>query len=118
MPEEFDASALQFLHALGLTADMVRDHVIRPDHVTIPRLRIELREPGDGDDLVAYWSPFSAFYRLDVAQLARDLHALLSPCVAGYAMQLRRYGRVLFDRRWQWARTPSDGALSWAPHVQ
>ena len=97
---------------------MVRDHVIRPDHVTIPRLRIELREPGDGDDSVAYLSPSSLFYRLDVEQLGRDLQALLSPCVAGYAMQLRQNGRVLFDRRWQWARTATDGALAWAPHVQ
>jgi CubicO group peptidase (beta-lactamase class C family) len=118
MAEEFDARSLDFLHALGLTEPMVRDHVLRPEHVATSRLRIELLEPGDGGDVVAPPPLSSLLYRLDAEQLGRDLHSLLSPCVAGYAMQLRQYGRVVFDRRWQWARTPADGALAWAPPVQ
>lgn len=118
MADEFDAVSLKVLDALGLTADMVRDHVIRPDDVTIPRLHVELREPSDGGDVVVPPPPWAVFYRLDTEQLGRDLHALLSPCVSGYAMQLRQYGRVLFDRRWWWARTPPDGPLAFAPDVQ
>lgn len=118
MPQEFDATALEFLRALGLSADMVRHHVIRPEDLTTPRLRIDLREAGAGDDAILSPPPWAGFYRLDTEQLGRDLHNLLSPCVAGYAMQLRQYGRVLFDRRWQWARTAADGALAWSPGVQ
>ena len=118
MPDKFDPVALEFLHALGLTEDMVRDHVVRLEHLTVPRLKIELRDVVDGGDVVVPPPASAVFYRLDTDQLGRDLHNLLSPCVAGYAMQLRQYGRVLFDRRWPWARIPIDTARGWAPDVQ
>jgi CubicO group peptidase (beta-lactamase class C family) len=118
MAEEFDARSIEILHKLGLTADMVRDHVIRPDHLGHAALHIQLREPGDGDDIVGDAPPSGFLYRLDTDGLSRDLHNLLSPCVAGYAMQLRRYGRMLFDHRWHWARTPQNGGLGWGPHAQ
>jgi CubicO group peptidase (beta-lactamase class C family) len=118
VPDEFDPVSLKFLHALGLTERMAREHVIRPQELIQPRLTIELHEAGEGSDVVVPAPPSAVFYRLDVQQLEQNLHNLLSPCVAGYAMQLRQHGRVLFDRRWQWARTPADGALAWAPDVQ
>ena len=55
--------------------------------------------------------PSGFFYRLDVEGLGRDLRALLSPCVSGYSLQLRQYGRALFDRREvDSARTPGGAA--------
>jgi CubicO group peptidase (beta-lactamase class C family) len=117
MPEQLDARLLEILRSLGITADMVATHVFRPAHLADASLHVELHEAVDGEDIVAP-PPSGLLYRLDTAQLEQDLHALLSPCVAGYVMQLRRYSRVVFERRWQFARTPADGNLAWAPDVQ
>ncbi|MEP7115998.1 MAG: serine hydrolase domain-containing protein [Acidobacteriota bacterium] len=117
MATEIDAHSLAVLHKLGLSADLVRDHVLHPAHLDDATLHLELHEAGDVTDVVA--TPASGlFYRLDVDQLSLDLHNLLTPCVSGYALQLRRYGRTLIDRRWGWARTPADGAVAWTPGVQ
>ena len=57
-------------------------------------------------------------YRLDIDGLSRDLHALLSPCLSGYALQLRRYGQVVMDHRRDSARAGLDGNVPWNPDVQ
>jgi CubicO group peptidase (beta-lactamase class C family) len=110
--------SVDILHKLGLTEEMVRAHVMRPEHVEVAKLRIELRDAGDGDDdPVDPPPPSGLFYRLNVEKLSHDLHALLSACVAGYSMQLRRRGQTLFDRQWNWARRPGDGDVRWAAGV-
>jgi CubicO group peptidase (beta-lactamase class C family) len=110
--------SVDILHQLGLTEEMVRAHVIRPEHVEVAKLHIELRDAGVGDDEPDDPQPPSGrFYRLNVEKLNRDLHALLSVCVAGYSMQLRRRGQTLFDRQWNWARRPGDGDVLWASGV-
>lgn len=109
---------VDILHRIGLTEEMVRRHVMRPEHVEAAKLRIELRDAGDVDDDAGDLPPPSGlFYRLNVQKLSRDLHALLSVCVAGYSMQLRRRGQTLFDRQWNWARMPGDGGVHWATGV-
>jgi len=117
MADEFDTRTLEILDRLGLTADMVRTHVIRHDHLADAAQHIELREPGDHGD-GADPAPSGLFYRLDIDGLSQDLHALLSPCLAGYALQLRQYGQVLINHQWGWARTFPDGNLHWTPDVQ
>lgn len=116
MTDVFDTHALDVLTRLGLTAEMVHVHRLRPEHLA-HAAELGLHEPGAGDDRPE-GPRDSLFYTLDVEGLGNDLHALLSRCVAGYAMQLRRRGRVMLDRRWQWARTPADGSSPWGPDVQ
>ena len=114
-----DARSVDILHTLGLTEDMVRNHVFRPDHVSTATLGIELHEAGDDANEMAEASPPSGlFYRLDVDGLARDLRALLSECLSGYSLQLRRYSRTLIDHQWNWSRTPADGSVPWTADAQ
>jgi CubicO group peptidase (beta-lactamase class C family) len=97
---------------------MVRDHVIRPEHVNAAVLRVELHDVGDGDDDPSTPPPPSGlFYRLNVQKLRSDLHNLLSGCVVGYSMQLRRYGRTVFNQQWNWSKTPGDGGVAWASDI-
>lgn len=108
----------EILHKLGLTEEMVRDHVIVPDQLRDAVLRIELHNVGDGDDDPSDPPPPSGlFYRLNVQKLSSDLHDLLSGCLAGYSMQLRRYGRTIFDQQWNWAKTPGDGGAAWTSGI-
>ena len=114
-----DARSVDILHTLGLTEDMVRNHVFRPDHVSTAALGIALREAGnDANDRAEASPPAGLFYRLDVDGLARDLRALLSGCLSGYSLQLRRYSRTLIDQQWNWSRTPVDGGVPWTADAQ
>jgi CubicO group peptidase (beta-lactamase class C family) len=118
MEDYAEVRLVEILHKLGLTEEMVQDHVIRPDHVKAAALRIELRDVGDGDDDPSSPPPPSGlFYRLNVQKLSRHLHDLLSNCVVGYSMQLRRYGRTIFDQQWNWSKTPGDGGIAWASDI-
>jgi hypothetical protein len=90
-----------------------------PDHVRDATLVIELHDAADGVGEPSIPPPPSGlFYRLNTQKLARDLHDLLSTCVTGYSMQLRRFGQTIFDQQWSWAKTPGDGWISWTPDVQ
>jgi CubicO group peptidase (beta-lactamase class C family) len=117
MPDEFDARSVEILHTLGLTEAMVRDHVLDPGRLADAAQHIELHDAGDVVDADVP-PPSGLLYRLDTAQLSIDLFNLLSPCLGGYALQLRRYGRVVFEHRWKQARTAPDGGIDWAPDVQ
>jgi hypothetical protein len=114
---------VRFLQNLGLTEEMVRDHIMLPDHVRNATLGIELHEAGDDDDKPSDAPPPSSglFYHLNTEKLGRDLHDLLSVCVAGYSMQLRRYGRTIWDRQFNWSKlpedTPRDPGTRWASDV-
>jgi CubicO group peptidase (beta-lactamase class C family) len=92
---------------------------MRPDHVRDATLVIELHDAADGsDDPSSPPPPSGLFYRLNTGKLSRDLHNLLSPCVAGYSIQLRRFGQTIFDRQWKWAKTPGDGGVAWGSDIQ
>ena len=119
MQDSTDVRSIEFLHTLGLNEEMVRTHIFRPDHVRDAALHFDLHEAGDGDgDPDEPPPPSGLLYRLNTQKLSNDLHNLLSGCVSGYSMQLRRYGRVIFDRQWKSAKTPVDGNLDWASDVQ
>lgn len=109
---------VEILHKLGLTEEMVRRHEFRPANVREADLRVELHEIGDGrGDPDGPPPPSGRLYRLNVQKLDRELHALLSGCVAGYSMRLRRHGRTVIDRQWNWAQMPGDGDVRWASGV-
>jgi CubicO group peptidase (beta-lactamase class C family) len=119
MDDSTDVRSIEFLHKLDLTEAMVRDHVFLPDNVRDAALHLDLHDVGDGDgDPDEPPPPSGLFYRLNTDKLRLDLHNLLSGCVSGYSMQLRRYGQVVFDRQWNSAKTPPDGDLDWAADVQ
>ena len=116
MPDALDVHSVAILHKLGLTEDMVRDHVLHP-HEADAAAQLELHEAGDVAEVFEP-PPSGLLYELDVEGLRRDLHALLSPCLAGYALQLRRYGRVMIDDHAGPARTRDDGDVAWGPGVK
>ena len=113
--------AVKILHSLGLTEQMLRDHVIRPDDTRDTVLDIDLHLAGNGrDDTDITPPPPGWFYHLNVPKLRDDLRQLLSPCLSGYSMQLRRYGQVLFDEQWGFSKMPGDGGLTgihWNPYT-
>src|SRR5215213_110919 len=118
MEDHIKVRLVEVLHKLGLTEEMLRQHVIRPEQVKTAALHIELRNAGAGDDDPSEPPPPSGlFYRLNVEKLSRELHDLLSVCVVGYSMKLRRSGRTVFERQWKWSKTPGNGDVPWASHV-
>jgi Beta-lactamase len=119
MEDYAEVRLVKILHKLGLTEEMAWDHVMLPDHVkAAAALHIELHDVGDGDDDPSNPPPPSGlFYRLNVQKLSRNLNNLLSGCVAGYSMHLRRYGQTIFDEQWNWAKKPWDGNVHWASDV-
>lgn len=118
MHDHTELNPNEILHRLGVTEETLRTHVMRPDHLENATLGFDLRRPADGtDDPSSPPPPSGLFYRLNTDNLRRDLHAQLSFCLAGYSMQLRRYGRVVFDDQWNWSKTPVDGAVAWTAEV-
>jgi CubicO group peptidase (beta-lactamase class C family) len=113
MEEYSDVRLVEALHTLGLTEQMLRDHIIRPDFKD-PIVQFELHEPLEGSDEPVIPPPPSGwFYHLNVQKLKRDLSSLLNPCTVGYSMQLRRYGKVLFDVEWGKSKMPGEGDVDW-----
>lgn len=126
MDDYAEVRSVKVLHELGLTEDMVRDHVIRPERVNAAALRIELRDAGDGDDDPSNPPLSGLFYSLNVQKLSRDLHDVLSGCVVGYPYPASvpgwSSGRPFDDERLCWLasfgrRSPHcDGGFSQAWH--
>ena len=107
---------LEILRQFGLTEQMVRDHVSRPDYLTDAVLSFDLHQPGDGDDEPGLPPPPRGwFYHLNTKKLERDLHDLLSPCTVGYSMQLRRYGKIVFDKPWGFSKMPGERGPAGVP---
>lgn len=117
MQDDIGPDVTTTLRRLGLTEAQVQSHVMRPEHIAVAALGIELRDAVDGDDDVFEPPSSGLFYRLNVEKLGTDLHALLSPCVVGYSLELRQYGRTLLSRPWGKSRTPGDGDVPWATGV-
>ncbi len=102
----------------GLTIDekKILKHVIRPQNIfsvfsdrgpTESKLRFR---PPPIIDVVPH--------RLDVTTFAAALVNALKDKVAGYSVQLRQHGHVIFTKEWQWAKAPQDGSESWTSDVQ
>ena len=92
-------------------ADVER-HVLLPDHLRAAKEHVDLdvrylpTEPGV--------TPFFSFlYTLNTEKLAQKLHDTLTPCVMGYALQLRRSGAVVFSQTWRWAHSKKDTEEGW-----
>ena len=105
--------AVKILQQLGLTEQMLRDHVFRPDDTRHAILDIDLHQAGDGsDDTDITKPPPGWFYHLNIPALRDELIRILNPCLSGYSMQLRRYGQVLFDVQKGFSKMPGDGGLT------
>jgi CubicO group peptidase (beta-lactamase class C family) len=105
MEDHLEPRLVEVLHKLGLTEQMLRDHVIRAD-IFNNTVQFELHEASDELDITAPSRGW--FYQLNVQKLQRDLHNLLSPCTVGYSMKLRRNGKLLFSKQWGKSKMPGD----------
>ena len=90
----------------------VERHVVIPDPVRDGKVFI------DRDDRYLPREPlerpfFSFLYGLNTDRLAARLHDILTPCVMGYALQLRHSGSVVFSQTWRWSKTRKDGETGW-----
>lgn len=113
MNEYTSEDASRILRRLEISEEAVRAHVFKPDSLKEVATGVEGFHPG----LVDYTPPSGFFYRLNVEKFGRDLHALLSTCVVGYSMKLRRRGRTVLTRQWRWSKTPDDGSVAWTASV-
>lgn len=113
--------AVKILHELGLTEQMLRDHVIKPDNIRDIVLDIDLHLAGDGSDDPAITRPPPGwFYHLNIPKLTDDLINLLSPCLSGYSMQMRRYGQVVINVQKGVSKMPGDAGVTgidWTRHT-
>jgi CubicO group peptidase (beta-lactamase class C family) len=100
----------EVLRKFGVTLEQAQRHVMQPDHLR------EAREfvPATPETRFRTRALTSLFYTLDVDGLGRRLHDLLSPCLIGYALQLRRSGQVVLTQQWRWAKTWADGLTGWS----
>ena len=109
MNRSIEAYAMNILHQLGLNEQTVQEHVFRPHHLTDTVLASEQQQAGKVFDQPGGPSASAAiFYRLNTEQLKLDLQRLLTPCTAGYSMQLRRYGKIIFDQSGGFSKMPGD----------
>src|SRR4051812_43433967 len=81
-------------------ADVER-HQLLPEHI------IHARELVDLDVTHLPTRPgirpfFSFLYTLNLEKLAQKLNDLLTPCVEGYALQLRRSGAAAISQTFRW----------------
>lgn len=106
------------LRTLGISENALLTHVFRPDHVAEAALHLDLHNAADGLDDDFPPPPSGLLHRLNVEKLGRDLHALLSACLVGYSLQLRRYGRPMLDQQWNWAQIPMDDYVPWTSSVK
>ena len=93
----------------------VRAHVIRPAHTENVISSRGLEEGVPQPRLT--FSPAPSYY-LDVKGFGDALHAELKNSTAGYVMQLRENGAVIYTLEWNWAKTPVDGGEGWTPSVR
>src|SRR4051812_10656519 len=111
------ASALGEIRGVKLDERAVRAHAIRPSHVQDV---ISSRGLEEGRAHIA--SPFPATtvfpYHFDVDGFGRAVHARLKDSVAGYVLQLRHHGSVIYTLQWNWAKRPWDGVEPWTPDVR
>ena len=97
----------------GLTEAQLKTHVVAPAHTR----NVEIEEVDPARETF-YPVPRSnktlkAKPTLDVTAFSAAIHATLKDSVAGYIMQVRQNGNVIFNNVWQWAQTPADLNKGW-----
>ena len=99
----------QLLRRFGVTLEDARRHALRPDHLRGAQETVIAAPPAR-----IRTSAFAAWFQvLDVEDLGQRLHDLLSPCLVGYALELRQSGRPVLTQQWRWAKTYADGLAGW-----
>ncbi len=102
---------VEILSRLNLSEEAVRDHNLSPAHISDAISNVDRSFP------VVDTPPSGLLYHLDVEGFGTALHNLLSSCVVGYSMQLRRNGRTVLNRQFGKARTPAGGNVDWTAGV-
>lgn len=105
-------SPLENLRTLQLTVADVHTHVIDPPHVRDSKVVVD--SPGSRYPTRSGLSQIlSPLYTLNTDKLAKALHNLLSPCLMGYALELRASGKTVFREQWHFAKSYQDGPNGW-----
>ena len=103
---------LEILRKLQLTVADVHAHVIDPPQVRDSK--VVVASPASRYPTRSGLSQiFSFLYTLNTDKLAKALHNLLSPCLMGYALELRSYGKTVFHEQWHFAKSYQDGPNGW-----
>jgi CubicO group peptidase (beta-lactamase class C family) len=109
--EAYDPTPILRRFQLDL-ADVER-HQLLPEHLKHSRELVDIDvmhlpvRPGA--------TPFFSFlYALNTERLAQKLNDLLTPCVEGYALQLRRNGSTAISQTFRWSKTKKDGETAWS----
>ena len=103
---------------LKIDPTQLRDHDMRPAHVTAVTTDRELQQDvGPVSEQVKRAVPRKAraLKHLDVKGFGDALHAALKNDVVGYVMRLRKNGSTIYTLQWNWAQTPSDNSIAWNP---
>ncbi|MDQ1472981.1 MAG: hypothetical protein QOJ99_4461 [Bryobacterales bacterium] len=107
-------TALTDVHNVTVTEAALRAHVIRPAHT---EGIISSKGLEEGERQIFHFPPAPAWH-FDVNGFGQALHAGLKDSVAGYVMELRQHGKVIYTLQWNWAKAPVDGAEGWNPNVR
>jgi CubicO group peptidase (beta-lactamase class C family) len=100
------------LRKFQLTLEGVHAHVINPPHLRDSEVRIDT--PAVRYRLRSRFSElFSFLFRLNTEKLGNALHDLLSPCLMGYALELRSGGVTVLNQQWHWSKAYIDGLRGW-----
>ncbi len=104
----------------GLTDAEIKTHVIAPDDLRDveideyeePPTRL-LKVPKTGNT-----TKRDAVPKFDIVKFAENLHSTINPQVAGYILQVRQNGNVIYGTTWSYAQTPSNMNLGWNADIK
>jgi CubicO group peptidase (beta-lactamase class C family) len=97
----------------GISEAKLKTHVIAPEYTK----DVEIEEVDPARETF-YPAPrinktLKTKPMLNVVAFSTAMHAALKDNVAGYIMQVRQNGNVIYDNVWKWAQTPSDLSKGW-----
>lgn len=98
---------------LKIKPAQLRDHVMRPAHITTVQTDRELQPATGPAKLEGAVQRKGVAKHLDVKGFADALHAALKDAVVGYVMRLKKNGSTISTLQWNWAQTPADDSVAW-----
>jgi CubicO group peptidase (beta-lactamase class C family) len=97
---------------LGITEERIKAHKISPEHIKPAR---------KADELAPYPAAVSKLKKpahLDIEAFSEGTRFLLEGGVAGYMLQITKYGQVIWSYANGWAQTPADKGEGWTQDTQ
>jgi CubicO group peptidase (beta-lactamase class C family) len=92
---------------LGMTEERIKAHKISPDHIKYAETDEELAPE------IAAVGKFQKPAHLDIEAFSEGTRFFLDGGVAGYMLQITRYGQVIWTYSNGWAQTPADKGEGW-----